>query len=220
MDMFIGLIVNFIPVLIAILLHEIAHGYMAFLLGDDTAKRQGRLSLNPIKHVDYFGTIILPALLIFSKAGFIFGWAKPVPVNFQALRNPKRDVILVSAAGIIMNLLLAAVSAVLLHLTPYISHPFLQAVIGLFFLNMIVFNIFLAVFNALPIPPLDGSKILFGWLDKPWAVRYVNADRIGLAALVLLAFILPEIGRSFGVNLNLFGMYVIRFSKFLISFLV
>ncbi len=220
MDTFIGLIVNFVPVLIAILLHEIAHGYTAFLLGDDTAKRQGRLSLNPIKHVDYFGTIILPALLIFSKAGFIFGWAKPVPVNFQALKNPKRDIILVSAAGIIMNLVLAAISAVLLHFTPYISHPFTQGIIGLFLLNMIVFNVFLSVFNALPIPPLDGSKILFGWLDKPWAVKYVNADRTGIAVIVLLAFILPEIGRSLGLNFNLFGMSVVRFSKLLISFLV
>ncbi len=220
MSMFIGLIVKILPVLIAILLHEIAHGYTAFLLGDDTAKRQGRLSLNPIKHIDYFGTLILPALLLVSKAGFIFGWAKPVPVNFSALKNPKRDVVLVSAAGIVMNLFLAGISAVLFHLTPYISNPFIQGIVGMFFLNMIVFNIFLAVFNALPIPPLDGSKILFGWMEKPWAVKYVNADKIGLPIIIFLAFILPEVGKSLGLNFNLFGMYIIRFSKFLISFLV
>lgn len=218
--MIVTLIVNFIPIVFAIVLHELAHGYVAYRLGDNTAKMMGRLSLNPIRHVDIFGTILLPALLFFSQAGFLFGWAKPVPVNFSNLRNFKRDMILVSAAGIITNLILAIISAVLLKLISFMPQSAAQGIIGLFLLNMVVFNIVLAVFNALPIPPLDGSKILFGWVEKPWAQKYVSADRQGLAVIVLLAFILPIIGDKLGLNLNLFGMYLIKTSKIIISFLL
>lgn len=218
--MIVTLIVNFVPIIFAIVLHELAHGYVAYRLGDNTAKVMGRLSLNPIRHVDIFGTILLPALLFFSQAGFLFGWAKPVPVNFSNLRNFKRDMILVSAAGIITNLILAIISAVLLKLISFMPQSAAQGIIGLFLLNMVVFNIVLAVFNALPIPPLDGSKILFGWVEKPWAQKYVSSDRQGLAAIVLLAFILPIIGDKLGLNLNLFGMYLIKTSKIIISFLL
>lgn len=110
----VSLIVNFVPIILAIVLHELAHGYAAYRLGDNTAKIYGRLTLNPLKHVDLFGTILLPALLYFSQAGFMFGWAKPVPVNFNNLRRSKRDLIIVASAGIVTNLALAVVSAVLL----------------------------------------------------------------------------------------------------------
>lgn len=218
--MIISLIVNFVPIILAIILHELAHGYTAYKLGDNTAKLYGRLSLNPIRHVDIFGTLILPALLFFSKAGFLFGWAKPVPVNFDNLRSFKRDMILVSAAGIVMNIFLAIISAFLLKLISFLPQSTAQGIIGLFLLNMVVFNIVLAVFNALPIPPLDGSKILFGWVEKPWAQKYIGSDRQGLAAIVLFAFILPVIGDKIGINLNLFGMYLIKTSKLFISILL
>ena len=142
--------VAYLPILIAIILHEVAHGYAAWKLGDNTAKYYGRLSLNPVKHIDIFGTLILPALLIISRAGFVLGWAKPVPVNFNNLRNYKRDLVIVSAAGIIVNLILAAGSALLLKLAAYVPGAMLQGLVSLFLVNMVVYNVLLAVFNILP----------------------------------------------------------------------
>ncbi len=216
----VSLIVNFVPIILAIVLHELAHGYAAYRLGDNTAKICGRLTLNPLKHVDLFGTILLPALLYFSQAGFMFGWAKPVPVNFNNLRRSKRDLIIVASAGIVTNLALAVVSAVLLKFISILPQSTAQGVIGLFLLNMVVFNVVLAIFNALPIPPLDGSKILFGWIKKPWAQKYISAERPGLAAIVLIAFILPAVGGRFGFDLNFFGMLLIKGAKFILSILL
>lgn len=214
---FVSLIVNFVPIVLAIVLHELAHGYAAYKLGDNTAKIYGRLTLNPLSHVDIFGTVLLPALLYFSQAGFMFGWARPVPVNFANLRHFRLGVIIVAAAGIVTNLALAGIAAVLLKFVGILPPNAVQGITGLFLLNMVVFNIVLAIFNALPIPPLDGSKILFGWINKPWARNYVGAEREGLAAIVLLAFILPAVGNSFGVNLNVFGQLLIRSTKSVLS---
>lgn len=216
----VSLIVNFVPIILAIVLHELTHGYAAYRLGDNTAKICGRLTLNPLKHVDLFGTILLPALLYFSQAGFMFGWAKPVPVNFNNLRRSKRDLIIVASAGIVTNLALAVVSAVLLKFISILPQSTAQGVIGLFLLNMVVFNVVLAIFNALPIPPLDGSKILFGWINKPWVQKYISAERQGLAAIVLIAFILPAVGGRFGFDLNFFGMLLIKGAKFILSILL
>lgn len=216
----VSLIVNFVPIILAIVLHELAHGYAAYRLGDNTAKIYGRLTLNPLKHIDPFGSILLPALLYFSHAGFMFGWAKPVPVNFNNLKNSKRDLIIVSAAGIVTNLVLAIISALLLKAVSFLPQSTIQGILGLFLLNMVVFNVVLAIFNALPIPPLDGSKILFGWVNKPWAQRYVNSERDGLIAIVLFAFILPAVGQSLGFDLNIFGIILLKSAKFILSFLL
>lgn len=216
----VSLIVNFVPIILAIVLHELAHGYAAYRLGDNTAKIYGRLTLNPLKHIDPFGSILLPALLYFSHAGFMFGWAKPVPVNFNNLKNSKRDLIIVSAAGIVTNLALAIISALLLKTISFLPQSTIQGILGLFLLNMVVFNVVLAIFNALPIPPLDGSKILFGWVNKPWAQRYVNSERAGLIAIVLFAFILPAVGQSLGFDLNIFGIILLKSAKFILSFLL
>ena len=216
----VSLIVNFVPIILAIILHELAHGYAAYRLGDNTAKIYGRLTLNPLKHIEPFGSILLPALLYFSHTGFMFGWAKPVPVNFNNFKHSKRDLIIVSAAGIVTNLALAIISALLLKAISFLPQSTAQGILGLLLLNMVVFNVVLAIFNALPIPPLDGSKILFGWVNKPWAQRYVNSEKAGLVAIVLLAFILPSIGQSLGFNLNIFGMILLKSAKFLLSFLL
>ncbi len=207
--------VNFIPILIAIILHELAHGYAAYKLGDDTPKRFGRLSLNPLRHMEPFGSVILPALLYYSGVGFIFGWARPVPVNFSKLKSD-RDMLLVSSAGIIMNIGLALLSAGLL----YIINPMPQGIFSVFMVNMVIYNVVLAIFNLLPIPPLDGSKILFGWIHKPWAQKYICSDQAGLVGIIVLIFVLPVLGQLLHLNLNLFSWYIINVSKFFISMLV
>lgn len=218
--MIISLIVNFVPIILAIVLHELAHGYTAYLLGDNTAKKYNRLSLNPIRHFDILGTIILPALLLLAKTGFVFGWARPVPVNYNNLRNPRRDVVLVASAGIIVNILLALLSFVLLKLSVFIDNEFIRSTVILFLVNMVAFNIVIAVFNALPIPPLDGSKILLGWSSSPAVQKFLNADRIGLGFIMTVAFILPMITNHLGYHFNPLGYYLIKASKFFISFLL
>lgn len=206
-----GILIQFIPVVIAIVIHEVAHGWVACWCGDDTAKRYGRLSLNPLRHIDVFGTIILPVLLLVSHAGFLFGWAKPVPVNYTALRHPRRDVILVAAAGIVANLLLAGLCAFALKLLPA------GGLLSLFLINLMIFNIVLAVFNALPVPPLDGSKILLGWSDNPHIIRFLNAYRGGTLFIIAAAFILPVLLHAVGIGFNPFAAYLGSGSRWLLS---
>lgn len=218
--MLITILVNFVPVIIAIVLHEAAHGYAAFRLGDNTAKLYGRLTLNPFKHVDVFGTLILPAILILSKTGIVFGWAKPVPVNFNNLKKIKRDTVIVASAGIVVNIVLAICAALLLKLTPHIANLFIRDFSSQFLINLVGFNIVLAVFNVLPIPPLDGSKILFGWSENKYLQSYVNAYRQGSLFILFIVFVMPVIAGYLGFNFNPFGFYIVEVSKFFISLLV
>jgi len=186
-----------VPLVIAILFHEVAHGRVARRLGDPTAQERGRLSFNPIKHVDPFGTVILPLILAVSHAGAIFGWAKPVPVNYARLRNPRRDMVLVALAGPGMNLLLAFVGALILTATLALSGGVENGVarfIALNALNFVYINIFLGVFNLLPIPPFDGGHVVEGLLPPSLGVQFRKIGRSMLLVLVVLLLVLPLIG--------------------------
>jgi Zn-dependent protease len=198
-----------LPILIAVTFHEAAHGFVAHLLGDDTAWRLGRVSFNPFKHIDPFGTIILPALLLFARSPFLFGYAKPVPVNFRALKHPRRDSILVAAAGPAMNLLLATLAALAFHLVAYMSGV-AQVFIFENLKNAVVLNVILAVFNLLPIPPLDGGRIIVGLLPNPLARPFSRLEPYGLILLIGLLIVLPLLGEQVGLNLNFISQAVRR----------
>jgi len=205
-----------IPVLLAITLHEAAHGYVALKLGDDTALSAGRVTFNPFKHIDRFGTILLPALLLLVKSPFLFGYAKPVPVNFSRLGNPRRDMIWVAAAGPATNLALATVSALLLHLIVLFPPP-AAAWIGENLRNSLIINVVLAVFNMLPLPPLDGGRVAVGLLPDMLAFRLARLERWGLFIIIGALFVLPYLGGRLGVNLEIFPWLIGAPVNFLIG---
>lgn len=199
-----------IPVLLAVTLHEAAHGWVASKLGDDTAKRLGRVTFNPFKHIDPFGTIILPGgLLLLSGGQFMFGFAKPVPVNFFNLRSPRRDMILVAAAGPGVNFLLAVISALLLHVSIYAPVEVFEW-LGLNLVNLLLVNVILGVFNLLPLPPLDGGRIAVGLLPQPFSGMLARLEKAGFGILIFLLFILPWIGGKIGVDLNVITFVVLE----------
>ena len=192
-----------VPILFAITFHEAAHAFAAWRLGDDTAHRLGRVTFNPLKHVDPFGTILLPALLFLSKAPFLFGWAKPVPVAFGRLGNPRRDMAIVALAGPLTNVMLAFVSAVLLRvvwLLPEAIAPWLVQTLY----QSILLNLVLAIFNMFPVPPLDGGRIAMSILPNALARPFAKLERFGFLILLGIIFLLPMLGRQIGTDLNLF----------------
>jgi Zn-dependent protease len=190
-----------LPVLFAITFHEAAHGWVAERFGDPTARMLGRVTFNPIKHVDPFGTLILPGLLLLLKAPVLFGYAKPVPVNFARLNHPKRDMIWVALAGPGINLALAYVSALALRAVYPPAGGELDW-LSQNLLNSIQINLILAVFNLLPIPPLDGGRVLTGLLPHPYAWKFAQIERYGLLILLGLLFIVPFAAQSLGYPFN------------------
>lgn len=181
-----------LPILMAVVLHELAHGYVAYRLGDPTAAQAGRLTLNPIAHVDPFGTVILPLVLLFTGSPFLFGYAKPVPVNFMNLYNPRRDMVLVALAGPLTNLLLAAIAAFFLKL--FITTAVLKGavppdstklILQLIHTTLLI-NVSLAVFNMLPVPPLDGGRVATGLLPRAPALALARLEPYGMLIILLL----------------------------------
>jgi Zn-dependent protease len=209
-----------VPVVLAVTLHEAAHGFVAYRLGDDTAWQAGRVTFNPLKHIDLFGTIVLPALLLLSSSGrFMFGYAKPVPVNFRRLNRPRQDMVWVALAGPATNVALAVASSLLLYgvgLVPASSAEWVATNLG----NSIGFNALICVFNMLPLPPLDGGRVAVGLLPDGLAFPLARLERYGMLILLLLLFVLPFVGEQTGLNLNIFRWLIIPPTEALIRFVL
>lgn len=189
-----------IPAILAITLHEAAHGWMAMKLGDDTAARLGRVTFNPLRHIDPFGTVILPAVMYFTT-GFVFGWAKPVPVDFSRLHHPRRDMVWVALAGPGTNFLLALASAwglARLGEGQGLIYAWLTAALTV----SVLANIILMIFNMIPLPPLDGGRVAVGVLPDALAFPLARLERYGILILVSVLFLLPFVGRELGLNLD------------------
>ncbi len=197
-----------VPLVLAIVLHEVAHGFMAYMKGDSTAASLGRLSLNPLTHIDPFGTVVLP-ILFFLSTGFIFAYAKPVPVNFAALNRPKEDMVWVAAAGPGTNLLLAMISALILRLSGF-AFPEVRAylafieqgimppgastilfpIVGMLYFS-VVLNVVLMIINLIPVPPADGGRIVTGLLPHEQAAAYSKIEPYGLIILIVIIMMNP-----------------------------
>ena len=204
-----------LPVLIAITFHEAAHGWTAWKLGDDTAYRLGRVTFNPIKHVDPVGTLLIPGVLLAFGSPFLFGYAKPVPVDFDRLNSPRRDMVLVAAAGPAINILLAFGSALLINLI-FVLPAGAQQWMALAIEKSIIINLILAVFNMIPIPPLDGGRIAVGLLPRSLALPLARIEPMGFFIVLSLIFLLPILGQEIGMDLN----FVWRFIEFIVGTLL
>jgi Zn-dependent protease len=208
-----------LPLVIAITFHEAAHGFVAHHFGDNTAWEQGRVSFNPLKHIDPFGTLILPAVLLLSHSPFLFGYAKPVPVNFRALRNPRIDMVWVALAGPATNIALGLCAAAAFHLLAYAPESAAQWIADNLE-NALRINVVLAIFNMLPIPPLDGGRVAVGLLPNALAVPLSRLEPYGMLILIGFLILLPMLGSQLGLNLDVISAILRTATGYVISLLL
>jgi Zn-dependent protease len=214
-----GVSVWVLPLVIAITFHEAAHGFVARYFGDKTASELGRVSFDPIRHIDPFGTVMLPAILLLSHSPFLFGYAKPVPVNFRALRNPRIDMVWVALAGPATNIILALFAALAFHAVDYLP-PVAAQWLADNLKNAIVINVVLAVFNMLPIPPLDGGRVAVGLLPNALAIPLSRLEPYGMLILIGILIVLPLAGSQFGLNLDVISAIIRATTGYMIRLIV
>jgi Zn-dependent protease len=208
-----------LPLIIAITFHEAAHGFVAHHFGDNTAWDRGRVSFNPLRHIDPFGTLIMPAILLLSHSPFLFGYAKPVPVNFRALRNPRIDMVWVALAGPATNIFLALLAALAFHGVGWLPANAARWLADNL-KNALVINVVLAIFNMLPIPPLDGGRVAVGLLPNVLAVPLSRLEPWGMLILIGFLILLPLAGSQLGLNLDVISAILRTATNFVIQLIL